>query len=72
MAKKVKLYSTSTCTYCKMEKDFLKEHKIEFEDIDVGEHGGRDISTFAVLRGCRRRPDARVARLLSPHPRATP
>ena len=36
MAKKVKVFSTSSCPYCKMEKDFLKEHKIEFEDIDVG------------------------------------
>ena len=32
---KVKVYSTKTCPYCDMEKDFLREHKIEFEDIDV-------------------------------------
>ena len=31
----VKVYSTPTCPYCTMAKDFLKEHKIEFEDIDV-------------------------------------
>lgn len=33
--KKVKVYSTPTCPYCDMAKDFLKENKIEFEDINV-------------------------------------
>ena len=33
---KVKVYSTQTCPYCVMAKEFLKENKIEFEDIDVG------------------------------------
>lgn len=32
---KVKVYSTKTCTYCNMEKEFLKQNKIEFKDIDV-------------------------------------
>jgi len=32
---KVKIYSTPTCPYCHMAKDFLKENKVEFEDIDV-------------------------------------
>lgn len=32
---KVKIYSTKTCPYCDMEKDFLKEHNIEFEEVDV-------------------------------------
>ena len=36
MDKKVKVYSTSTCPYCTMAKDFLKEQNIEFESIDVG------------------------------------
>ena len=31
----VKVYSTAVCPYCVMAKDFLKEHGIEFEDIDV-------------------------------------
>ena len=31
----VKVYSTTFCPYCKMAKDFLKEHKIPFEDINV-------------------------------------
>jgi len=35
MNKKVTVYSTSTCPYCIRAKQFLKEHKIEFEDIDV-------------------------------------
>lgn len=32
---KVKVYSTPTCPYCVLVKDFLKQHKIKFEDIDV-------------------------------------
>ncbi len=35
MEKKVLVYSTLTCPYCKMAKEFLKENNIEFEDIDV-------------------------------------
>lgn len=33
--KRVIVYSTPTCPYCHMVKDFLKEKGIEFEDIDV-------------------------------------
>lgn len=29
------MYSTPTCPYCHMLKDFLKEKGIKFEDIDV-------------------------------------
>ncbi len=32
---KVKIYSTPTCPYCKMAKDFFNEKKIKFENIDV-------------------------------------
>jgi len=32
---KVKVYSTPTCPWCNMAKNFLKEHKIEFEDVNV-------------------------------------
>ena len=31
----VKVYSTPTCPYCHMVKDFLKKNNVEFEDIDV-------------------------------------
>lgn len=31
----IKVYSTPTCPYCRVVKDFLKQNKIEFEDIDV-------------------------------------
>lgn len=33
--RKIKVFLTKTCPYCTMEKDFLKENKIEFEDVDV-------------------------------------
>jgi len=34
--KNVKVYSTATCPYCIMVKDFLNEKKIPFENVDVG------------------------------------
>ncbi len=33
--KKVEIYSTPTCGYCKMAKDFMNEHKVAFEEFDV-------------------------------------
>ena len=35
MSKKVIVYSTSTCPYCTMAKNFLREKGIKFADIDV-------------------------------------
>lgn len=32
---KIKVYSTPTCPYCKLVKEFLHEKKVEFQDIDV-------------------------------------
>ena len=31
----VKIYSTPTCPYCHMAKDYLKAKNVKFEDIDV-------------------------------------
>lgn len=31
----VKIYSTPTCPWCKKVKEFLKENKIKFKDINV-------------------------------------
>jgi glutaredoxin-like YruB-family protein len=31
----VKVYSTPTCPWCTVAKEFLKKHNVEFEDIDV-------------------------------------
>ena len=33
--KKVIVYSTPTCPYCKMAKNFFNENKVEFEEFDV-------------------------------------
>ena len=33
---KVIVYSTSTCPYCVMAKQWLKEKKVEFDDVNVG------------------------------------
>ncbi len=33
--KKVKIFTTSMCPWCKRTKEFLKENKIEFEEINV-------------------------------------
>ncbi len=35
---KIKIYSTPTCVFCKQTKEFLKEKKIPFEDIDVSKN----------------------------------
>ncbi len=32
---KVKVYSTQTCPYCNMVKEFLTNKGVEFEDVDV-------------------------------------
>lgn len=31
----VKIYSTPTCMYCKLAKDYLKAKGVKFQDIDV-------------------------------------
>lgn len=33
----IKVYSTNSCPWCVKAKDFLKQHKIEFEDLNVAE-----------------------------------
>ena len=32
---KVVVYSTPTCVYCKMAKDYFKEHNVMYEEKDV-------------------------------------
>lgn len=32
---KVKMYTSPTCGYCEMAKDWMKEKKVEFTEIDV-------------------------------------
>lgn len=32
---KVKIYTTPTCVYCHSEMEFLKDHGIDFEELDV-------------------------------------
>lgn len=34
--KKVTIYSTAACTWCKTAKDFFKQHNIEFTEHNVG------------------------------------
>ncbi|MFH1053027.1 MAG: glutaredoxin domain-containing protein [Candidatus Woesearchaeota archaeon] len=33
--KVVKIYSTPTCPWCVKAKEFLKDHKVDFENLDV-------------------------------------
>ncbi len=35
--KKVTIYSTPTCPYCRMTKEYLKDKKVEFTDYNVAE-----------------------------------
>jgi glutaredoxin-like YruB-family protein len=37
MPKTVKIYSTATCPYCNMAKEFLKGKSIAYENFDVGQ-----------------------------------
>lgn len=34
---KVRVYTTPICPYCAALKDFLKDHNIEFEEIDLSQ-----------------------------------
>lgn len=34
--KKVIIYSTAACMYCKLAKDFFNEHNVKYEEFDVG------------------------------------
>ena len=35
MVKKVKIYTTPSCVYCKMAKELFKKNNIEYEEHDV-------------------------------------
>jgi len=34
-APKVKVYSTTTCPWCVKVKDFLKEHNVKYEEVNI-------------------------------------
>ena len=38
---KVKIYTTTSCPYCNLAKDFFKENKVEYEEINVQEDSDR-------------------------------
>lgn len=38
----VKVYTTHTCPYCDMAKDFLRKNKIKFKEIDVSTEKARE------------------------------
>jgi len=46
MGHKVRIYSTSSCHYCKQAKEFLTEKGIEFDTIDVS----TDKEAFSEMR----------------------
>jgi len=35
MNKSVKIFTTPTCAYCKMAKEFFKQNNIQYEELDV-------------------------------------
>jgi glutaredoxin-like YruB-family protein len=37
MAKKVKIYTSPTCQYCEMAKEYFKENNIKYEELSVEE-----------------------------------
>lgn len=38
MEKKIEIYTVNYCPYCKKAVEFLKEHNIEFKQIDITEN----------------------------------
>lgn len=38
---KIKIYSTPTCPYCQMAKEYLKNNKIEYDEYNVAEDEAR-------------------------------
>lgn len=46
MAQEIKVYSTPTCPWCHKLKEFLKEHKIKFKDVDVSQN--QDAANYMV------------------------
>ncbi len=47
MMKNIKVYSTRTCPYCGMAKEFLSEKGVDFEDVDVGADRRAAMEMFA-------------------------
>ncbi len=41
MDKKVVIYSTSTCHFCHMAKEFFTENNVAFEDVNLSENPAR-------------------------------
>ena len=41
MNKKITIYSTPTCHYCQMAKEFFKTHKVVFEEHNVATDAAR-------------------------------
>jgi glutaredoxin-like YruB-family protein len=37
MKKEAKIYTTPTCAYCQMAKEWFKENNIEYEELDVSQ-----------------------------------
>ena len=42
---KVKIYTTPTCIWCKKTKEFFKEHKVKYQEVDVAadQEAGREM-----------------------------
>lgn len=34
---KIKMYTTATCAFCRAQKNFFKEHNVEYEEVAVDE-----------------------------------
>ena len=45
--KEVKVYSTPSCPYCRMAKDYLKANDVQYQDIDISSDS--DVSREMIL-----------------------
>jgi len=48
----IKVYSTPTCPYCAMLREFLRHNKIEFEEIDIA--ANRDAALEVIAKSGQR------------------
>jgi glutaredoxin 3 len=47
---KVKVYSTRTCVYCHMEKEYLKSRGIDFEEILLDDHPEKAVESMHICK----------------------
>ena len=56
----IKMYTTTWCSDCRRAKQFLKEHNISYEEINIEEHEGAAEYVMKINEGKRKVPTFEV------------